>query len=108
MSRYALAALLLATAFTAPAVPAHARDLVSRTPDPAADDPNYAAKLADRKKVAELNAAQARSTGARDRAKYNARDAANANARARYEARMAAWRRQVAACERGDWSQCDR
>ncbi|RJF90563.1 hypothetical protein [Sphingomonas cavernae] len=108
MSRFALAALVLAASFAPSAEPAHAGGLVTRTPDPAPDDPQRAAKLADRKRVAELNAAQARSTGARDRAKLNARGSSNAKARARYEAQMAAWRRRVAACERGDWSQCDR
>lgn len=108
MSRFALAALVLAASFAPSAEPAQARGLVSRTADPAPDDPLRAAKLADRKRIAELNAAQARSTGARDRARINARNTANANARARYEAQMAAWRRKVAACEGGDWSQCDR
>lgn len=109
MSRFALAALVLAVSIASSATPAHARDgLVSRTPDPAPDDPLRAAKLADRKRIAELNNAQARSTAARDRARINRRNAANANAQARHRAAMAAWRRRVAACEGGDWSQCDR
>lgn len=108
MLRFALAALVLVASLAPPAGPAQARDLVARTPDPAPDDPLRAAKIADRRKVAELNAAQALSTSARDRGKINGRNSANANARARYDAAMAAWRRRVAACEDGDWSQCDR
>lgn len=112
MSRIALAALVLATSFASPAVPvwAGAGDgyRIASAPDPEPDDPLREAKIADRARVVELNRAQARSTTARDRARVRARDDANAGAQARYRAAMAAWRRRVAACEGGDWSQCDR
>lgn len=102
--------MLLAAFVISPAVlpiaPAAAQ--VSRTPDPAPDDPYREAKLADRKKVAELNSAQANATARRDRANVQRRDAANARAQAEYRAAHNAWRRRVAACRGGDWSQCDR
>lgn len=108
MFRIFTAAMLLTTIGISPCVaPLHA-GVVSATPDPAPDDPHRAAKIADRKRVAELNAAQARATARRDRSKIGTRNAANARAHADHAAAMAAWRRRVAACRGGDWNQCDR
>ena len=103
-----LPALLLAVPVQAQAGEDSTPGRVARTPDPAPDDPLREAKLADRKRIAELNIAEARSTGARDRASIHARDATNAHAQARYHVAMAEWRKRVAACEGGDWSQCQR
>lgn len=90
-------------------VAAHAQGYrISRAPDPAPDDPLREEKLKDRATIAELNRAEAKRTAERDRRALRQRDDANARARARYEAQMADWRRRVAACSAGDWSQCDR
>lgn len=89
--------------------PLHAQGYrISRAPDPSPDDPLRAEKLADRAKIAELNAAEAKRTAARDRRNIRMRDATNARARSQYESAMADWRRRVAACNGGDWSQCAR
>lgn len=101
------ASVLVATLGLSTMSPVHAHG-VSSTPDPAPNDPHRAAKIADRKKVAALNAAQARATARRDHSKVSTRNAANARARADHEAAMAAWRRRVAACRGGDWSHCER
>lgn len=69
-------------------------------------DPHHAEKMADRRKVAELNAAQAAATARRDRAAVQRRDAANATAREQYRAAHDAWRRRVTACRNGDARQC--
>jgi len=81
---------------------------ISRAPDPSPDDPLREEKLKDRATIAELNRAEAKRTAERDRRYVRQRNDANARARAKYEAQMADWRRRVAACRGGDWSQCDR
>lgn len=99
----------LGLALLVPPVAGHAQTYrVSRAPDPAPDDPLREEKLKDRAIVAELNRAEAKRTAERDRQNARQSDAANARARANYEAQMAEWRRRVAACRGGDWSQCDR
>jgi len=109
MARWAIMVLALAS-MLATAMPAEAGGgyRISRAPDPAPDDPLREEKLADRQRVIALNQAQARTTAARDRSRIRARDEANARAQAKYRAAMADWRRRVAACRGGDWSQCDR
>ena len=104
-----LAWLALGMALLVPAAGAQAQGYrISRAPDPSPDDPLRQEKLADRARIIELNRAEARRTAERDRRYVRQRDATNARARARYEAQMADWRRRVAACRGGDWSQCDR
>lgn len=105
--RLALIAVAMACALVLPAR-ASENYRIARAPDPDPDDPLREEKLADRQRVIELNTAQARSTAARDRARLRARDETNARAQAKYRAAMADWRRRVAACKGGDWSQCDR
>lgn len=123
MLRLTLAAMALTASLAMSLTPAQARaGNVSRTPDPSPDDPLREAKLADRERTADLNAAQARYVAERDRGRTSARRARSGgsqaryraeqeryrNAQAQYQADMAAWRRQVAACRNGDWSACDR
>lgn len=101
--------LALGLALLVPSVAAHAQSYrISRAPDPSPDDPLREEKLKDRATIAELNRAEAKRTAERDRRNIQRRDAANARSRAQYEAAMADWRRRVAACRGGDWSQCDR
>jgi hypothetical protein len=100
--------LALALALLAPVAAQAQGYRISRAPDPAADDPLREEKLKDRATIAELNRAEAKRTAERDRRNIQQRNAANARAQAQYEAAMADWRRRVAACRGGDWSQCDR
>lgn len=101
--------VILGVALLVPATQAQAQGYrISRAPDPAPDDPLREEKLRDRATIAELNRAEAKRTAERDRRFVRQRDDINARNRARYEAQMADWRRRVAACRGGDWSQCDR
>jgi len=60
----------------------------------------------DRLRTAQLNRSAARVVDARQDHGDQAERAYRA-ARADYARRMAAWRRQVSACEAGDWSACE-
>jgi len=59
----------------------------------------------DRLRTEQLNRQAARVVDARDN-RNDANQRAYRAARSDYERRMAAWRRQVAACNGGDWSAC--
>lgn len=103
------ALMVLGLALLVPQGAVHAQGYrIASAPDPAADDPLREEKLKDRATIAELNRAEAKRTAERDRRYVRQRDAANARARAKYDAQMADWRRRVAACRSGQWSQCDR
>lgn len=84
--------------------------LICAVPSPALADPPFedAEHRADRLRTEQLNRDAGAAARRRDRAAAAARDRGYAAARARYEARMAEWRRQVAACRDGDYSACDR
>jgi len=59
----------------------------------------------DRLRTEQLNRQAAKAIDARDSHNDTGQRAYRA-ARADYERRMASWRRQVAACNGGDWSAC--
>ena len=79
--------------------------LISLLATPALAQVEDEAHRLDRERTEQLNRNAARVVDARQDRSDSAQRAYR-SARGDYERRMAAWRRQVAACNAGDWSAC--